>query len=160
MSGDVWVRVHFREPVEGPDPYARARTVDDRHEFRCEWLRQDDDEILFGVFDEIVERWPRGLVTGVEWRVPEDSQLIGRPSRGPTIAERRASEQSPRLGERWGAEEEGQLRQEFQAGVDIREIATRHGRNVGGIRSRLVRLGLLTDAGADVVDSPGYAPSP
>jgi hypothetical protein len=34
------------KPVEGPDPYASRRTIDDRHEFKCQWLRHEGTETL------------------------------------------------------------------------------------------------------------------
>lgn len=46
-------------------------------------------------------------------------------------------------GRPWTAEEEKQLKDEFDRQVPIPEIAKRHKRRVGGIRSRLKRLGLL-----------------
>lgn len=46
-------------------------------------------------------------------------------------------------GKPWTADEERQLRDEFERDVPIPEIAKRHQRKVGGIRSRLKRLGLL-----------------
>jgi|APIni6443716594_1056825.scaffolds.fasta_scaffold660925_1 hypothetical protein len=43
----------------------------------------------------------------------------------------------------WTTEEEERLKDAFLGGVPIDELAIRHKRKVGGIRSRLLRLGLL-----------------
>lgn len=49
----------------------------------------------------------------------------------------------PRAYEKWTAEEEDVLRNEFQQGQTIQEIAEHLQRQVGGIRSRLVKQGLI-----------------
>ena len=51
----------------------------------------------------------------------------------------------PRAYDRWTAEEEEVLAQLYHAGVPIGEIATRLGRQPGGIGARLTRLGLSLD---------------
>ena len=51
----------------------------------------------------------------------------------------------PRAYDRWTAEEEEVLAQLWHAGVPTREIATRLGRQPGGIGARLARLGLSLD---------------
>lgn len=57
-------------------------------------------------------------------------------------AERRSHGKSG-VGRGWTEEEENRLRDEFERGVDIAEIARRHERNPGGIRARLKRLELI-----------------
>jgi hypothetical protein len=52
----------------------------------------------------------------------------------------------PRAYEKWDSSEEADLRANFDRGLGIQEIARLHGRQSGGIRSRLIRLGLLEDA--------------
>ena len=59
-----------------------------------------------------------------------------------------------RAGARWTREEEEQLVVEVRAGTDLAEIAGRHGRTRGGIKSRLVRM--IPD-GEDVPDSEQLA---
>lgn len=141
-SPGFWVRVRFTEPVEGPDPYASRRTIDDRHEFKCQWLRHDGTETLFGTEDEVIERWLTGYIQMIEWRVDEVATRQGShkgPSlvKGPSLAAR-----ASRLGAPWTDEEEAQLREEHASGMNLGEMANVHDRNVGGIRSRLIRLGL------------------
>jgi hypothetical protein len=110
-SPDVWVRVRFTEPVEGPDPYASRRTTDDRHEFKCQWLRHHGTETLFGIEDEVVERWLTEHIQMIEWRVDEVTTRQGS-HRGPSLAGRRLAAGASRLGELWTDEEDAQLREE------------------------------------------------
>lgn len=49
-------------------------------------------------------------------------------------------ERVARAGARWTREEEEQLVVEVRAGTDLAEIAGRHGRTRGGIKSRLVKM--------------------
>ena len=46
-------------------------------------------------------------------------------------------------GARWTAEDEAQLTERFRAGAEVSELSDEFGRNVNGIRARLVQLGLL-----------------
>ena len=125
------VRVRFTCPVEGPpDRFSATRHPDDRHELVASAVVLDGDELRFLLADEIVERWPVDLVDSIEWI---DTAAPWR--------ERGA--QPSRLGERWSAEEDEELRQEHAAGRSLPAMAAAHQRNAGGIRSRLVKLGLL-----------------
>lgn len=63
-------------------------------------------------------------------------------------------ERVTRVGARWTREEEEQLVVEVRAGTDLAEIARRHGRTRGGIKSRLIRM--IPD-GEDVPDSEQLA---
>jgi hypothetical protein len=63
-------------------------------------------------------------------------------------------DRAARAGARWTREEEEQLVAEVRAGADLAEIAGRHGRTRGGIKSRLVRM--IPD-GEDVPDSEQLA---
>lgn len=137
----VWVRVRFTEPVEGPGSYAPRRTTDDCHEFRCQWLRHQGNETLFGTGDEIVERWLTQHIETIEWRVDDTVTRQGS-QRGLSLAERRLAAGAPRLGAPWTDEEDAQLREEFASGMQLDEMANVHSRNLGGIRSRLIRLEL------------------
>lgn len=49
------------------------------------------------------------------------------------------------VGKPWSETEEGQLKDEFARGEPVTLIATKHGRTVRAIESRLDRLGLLAD---------------
>ena len=48
-----------------------------------------------------------------------------------------------RVGSQWTDEEEARLKTAFQRGTSINDIAQAHQRTRGGIRSRLISLGLL-----------------
>lgn len=45
----------------------------------------------------------------------------------------------------WSREEESALREGYLNGVELTELARRHGRTVGAVRTRLIRLGLIYD---------------
>src|SRR5271165_6198139 len=137
----VWVRVRFTEPVEGPDSYAPQRTTDNRHEFKCQWLRHQGNETLFGTGDAVVERWLTEHIEMIEWRVDDAATRQGSQV-GLSLAERRLAAGASRLGAPWTDEEDAQLRAEYASGMQLDEIANVHGRNLGGIRSRLIRLEL------------------
>lgn len=140
-SLDVWVRVRLTEPVESPDSYASQRTTDDRHEFKCQWLRHKGNETLFGTGDEVVERWFTGHIEMIEWRVDNAVPRQGS-QKGLSLADRRLAAGASRLGEPWTDEEDAQLREEYASRLGLDEIANVHARNLGGIRSRLIRLEL------------------
>lgn len=140
-SLDVWVRVRFTEPVEGPGSYTLRRTTDDRHEFKCQWLRHQGDESLFGTGDEVVERWLTQNIEMIEWRV-DDAVPRQASQRGLSLAERRLAVGASRLGAPWTDEEDAQLREEYASGMQLDDMANVRGRNLGGIRSRLIRLEL------------------
>jgi hypothetical protein len=52
---------------------------------------------------------------------------------------------TPRINAPWSGEEEQVLTDRFRSGQSIRDIAYAHGRAEGGIRSRLAKLGLITE---------------
>ena len=45
----------------------------------------------------------------------------------------------------WSREEERALREGYLNGLELAELARRHGRTVGAVRTRLIRLGLIFD---------------
>ena len=51
----------------------------------------------------------------------------------------------PRAYEIWTSKEEEDLIREFQSGLNPYELAKKHGRGIGGIHSRLKKLGLIED---------------
>ena len=52
-------------------------------------------------------------------------------------------------GQRWTQDEEAKLLHGFDKGASLEELAAVHHRKVGGIRSRLIRLGRLEASTAD-----------
>jgi hypothetical protein len=70
----------------------------------------------------------------------------------PTQDHGQLADSARRLGERWTPEEDDQLREEHRSGMSLAEIGTAHGRNRGGISSRLVRLGLENGDPPDPTD--------
>ena len=72
---------------------------------------------------------------------PISSELLGSPSGFDKIRQRH-----PRAYEKWSAEEDARLRAQHGQGRDVSELAELFGRQPSGIRSRLVKLGLESDA--------------
>ena len=57
----------------------------------------------------------------------------------------RRAQLPPSVGKTWEDKEERKLREAYQQGMPIPEIAARHGRTVRAIEARLVKLGLLQE---------------
>lgn len=55
----------------------------------------------------------------------------------------RAKEDNPNMGQSWTQDEDEQLAQEYNAKMDLKEIAKLHGRTAGAIQSRLLKLHLI-----------------
>lgn len=56
----------------------------------------------------------------------------------------RRSQLPKNIGRAWGAEEQSQLIDAFQAGDSLADIATKHGRTLRAIEARLEKLGLIS----------------
>lgn len=63
------------------------------------------------------------------------------------------------LGSAWTIDEERRLYDSFSTRADISVLANSHGRTTGGIRSRLLMLGLLDEDGQLVLPKPLFTPS-
>lgn len=63
------------------------------------------------------------------------------------------------LGSAWTIDEERRLYDSFSTRTDISMLANTHGRTTGGIRGRLVILGLLDEDGQLVLPKPLFTPS-
>ena len=72
---------------------------------------------------------------------PISSESPGSPSELDNIRQRH-----PRAYEKWSAEEDARLREQYGQGRDVSELAELFGRQPSGIRARLVKLGLESDA--------------
>lgn len=121
--------------------------------FRCQWLRRHGSGTLFGIEDEVAERWPAEHIQMIEWRVDEATTRQGS-HKGSSLADRRLDARAARRGAPWTDEEDAKLREEHAPAMSLDEMANLHERNAGGIRSRLVRLGLLRPETRDQA-SPG-----
>jgi len=82
-------------------------------------------------------------VSDHEARVLLDQRTAPAKAKGSTIEEKR--KHHPRAYERWSPEEEAQLRQLHEQGLEPKEMAAELGRQLGGVRSRLIKLGLIDD---------------
>lgn len=74
----------------------------------------------------------------------------------------RARREHPNANRRWTPDEEAAVVASFQRGETIKEIATSTGRRVGGIRSRLITLGIIEPRPGDrvaVIASPAAGDS-
>jgi hypothetical protein len=128
------VVVHFNQLVDGPGELGQPCQAA-RHRFVADAVVPRVDETLFLQGDEIVHRWPTATIARVEWFRP------GRGDGAYTLAAKRQNH--PKAYERWGEEEDDQLRAEHAAGMTLSEMSAAHGRNPGAITSRLQRLGLM-----------------
>ena len=64
-----------------------------------------------------------------------------------------------RQGKPWTADEERQLIEAFQRGVELEEMARSHQRSVAGVRARLERLGQLPASQSPIVTTQPAAAS-
>lgn len=90
-----------------------------------------------------VDRQLRRLVRRALRDLESDRRAFATPVDAATVAE---GASGGRHGAPWSAAEEQRLRDAHAAGASIVEIARAHGRRASGIRSRLLRLGLILDA--------------
>ena len=152
--------VRFHSPVLGTDPLDAYRFNADRHKVAARWARQDESETIF-VDDtgEIVARWPTSDISHIEWphlTRPAESDSIdpeGRSERVTTTPTKpragtlewreKVQRDHPKAYQRWSESEDADLAAEFDAGMSVPEMSTRHQRRRGGIMARLVRLGLI-----------------
>ena len=87
--------------------------------------------------------------------------VIGALFVGANALQQRASDSSVKVkrdlplgaGKPWEQEEEKILVEEFHSGKSVADMAVDHARTEGGIRARLVRLGLMQERGIDPRES-------
>ncbi|MFF1571942.1 hypothetical protein ACFVWR_04285 [Leifsonia sp. NPDC058292] len=96
--------------------------------------------------EEAVARWRLDEVVGVQVLVEDPIQ--------------RARREHPNAYRRWTIEEEAAVVEAFARGEAVKEIAAATGRRVGGIRSRLIALGVIEPAPGDRVSVPSSAVPP
>lgn len=104
-----------------------------------------------------VEPTPQGVVP---FRAPERTDTEPAPTppkRLPSYIER-ARATHRRAWARWTREEDAQLTALFQRGAHRAEMTQALGRQPGAIKSRLIKLGLISDAEND--DTPAHDPEP
>ena len=139
-------RVWFSSPVEGVDPTDGATIVANRHSIPAAKLVQDRDETIFMDGDgQILGRWPTRSIECVEWPrgfEPDEEVPTGSKAWRSAVQSRHVNAYR-----KWTEPEEEQLRSEFDAGMTPGDMAIVHGRQVGGIEARLLRLGLIPDNG-------------
>ena len=58
-------------------------------------------------------------------------------------SEARKKQLPPNAGSPWSSEEEERLIKGFEEGLSLAELAKRHGRTIGAIRARLVKIGKI-----------------
>lgn len=103
---------------------------------------------------QIIDTLAKGLDPETGAALPADSCLNSPPiiralflasqALGTSTQRTRANDDRPgKAGKPWSDAEDEQLIKAFDAGVTVRELANIHERSVGGINSRLVRLGRI-----------------
>jgi hypothetical protein len=124
--------------------YILQSLVDGRNPFTGEkipWLWLHRQEQILDAFKEILNGEEQGNGVFQPW---ESFKEKGSPSR---------------RGEPWGRQEEKALLAAYKSGVSVKELALIHGRNVGGIKSRLEKLGMKQEMDAHVDMPTGIAES-
>ena len=125
--------VDFHQPVEGKDFYDGRLIIANRHRVKAVQIKMDLDEILFvGDGGGIVGSWPASEVSSIKFS-PTKLGLASRPS---------AANKTSRAGQSWSEEEDAELVVGFGEGLSKAELARRHQRTRGSIKSHLVKLGL------------------
>jgi hypothetical protein len=139
------ITVRFSVPVEGLDPSDGEVFLATRHRIAAVYARQDRHETLFLNDDgEVVARWATRLIEHIAW--PDDDTMSSadvKPSVGTLEWRKEVQQRHPRAYQRWTAEEDAELTEQFHAGCTVAEMAKMHDRRRGGISARLVRLGLI-----------------
>jgi hypothetical protein len=159
---DQVLALRFSEPVEGTDPDDGEIFVASRHRVRGAWLRQDAEQTLaVDAAGEMVGSWPTHLIEHVSWSAGGGAGhgVAGAPTRS-RFGERMRSlrEQYPKAWQKWEADEDEQLADEFDAGLTVAVMAELHQRAPGGILARLVTLGLVERRTPQ--DAIGLPPAP
>ncbi len=85
------------------------------------------------------------LKTPQEKRSKKEKERKEKAGEGKTFSVEALREKHPQAYKKWEREEEERLVEEFGRGKNMGELAVLFGRKVGGIRSRLMKLGLLED---------------
>jgi hypothetical protein len=95
--------------------------------------------------EEVVETL-QSLASGA---AVEEARIVEALETAVRLLGRRGAERDlpPATGARWTAEEEERLVRAFDEGASIASIAAAHGRKVGGIRARLIKLGRIEPPG-------------
>ncbi|MFH8614676.1 hypothetical protein ACH4E8_06295 [Streptomyces sp. NPDC017979] len=119
----------YRQDPHDSDVLRRAVTV------HADRLTFDDGHVLLWLGGSLVGQFP---VDGVECVCPQGDS--GR--RKESAEELRA--RYPQMGQPWSAEDDARLVELYRQGErDVAVLGERFGRRSGGIRSRLVKLGLV-----------------
>jgi hypothetical protein len=146
-EADELIVITFNDPVRGSDPIEKIEFNSDRHRVLANRLIQDSAISLFVDSNgEVVAQWQTSAIAGVIWPARMDPDQEKKDHRSPNEARMEAVRQKyPSAYARWTESEELDLCQAVEAGLSIREIAQQLGRQPGGIRSRIARLGLSHD---------------
>jgi len=78
-----------------------------------------------------------------EWKSIDEKPFAQKPGKSYDVQE--IKRDHPRAYDKWTPEEEEALAEEYKDGVSIVELAKKHQRQIGAIRSRLRKLGLLEE---------------
>ena len=96
-------------------------------------------------YEQILAAYPDLTYLDI-FRAAEEALALHVPGRqrpSHTVADKRV--RYPRAYEKWAAAEDAQLRELARSGATVAQIAGRLQRNRGAIRSRIMKLGLVSD---------------
>lgn len=148
------VVVWLHEPLWGIDPDNGEMFKSNRHILYATRVVQDPSGTSFLDDDGVVlGEWNTSDISRFEWREPEassgqiDAQVErARPEKfsvGSVEWRADVKRRYPKAYLAWSSSEDDQLREEFNRGDSISSMGLGHQRQPGGIRSRLVKLGLI-----------------
>jgi len=85
------------------------------------------------------------IVMGGKWKSEKVNQIVGqKEEEGKTTGRlEKIREKHQNAYRKWTEKEEGEIVSAFKAGKSIKNISVLTGRQTGGIRSRLIKLGLI-----------------
>lgn len=132
--------MNLREPEEGTDVVDGVPFVSDRHKVLTHTIEVDAESVNFlSSGGETVARSPLSNVdtlSGPDGRDLIVNQIPPEKSKGSK------NKKSGMQGKSWSAEEDHLLKEEYEEGLSISQIAENHERTKNAIEMRLLRLGL------------------
>ena len=145
--------VWLHDPQSGTDPETGEVFRSTRHIVFASKVVQDAKLTTFLDDDGVIyAEWATADIQSIEWRrtglaIQHETSLPVREASVGSVEWRESiKKRYPRAYLPWSPEEDDNLRAEHAKGLTVGEICANHQRQPGGIRSRLVKLGLVGQA--------------
>ena len=142
MLRNKLIPVNFVNPVSGIDLRDKTSFISNRHWVIAEVMRYDLQKVRFyNHADELVAKWPISEIEFISIPVlDEDSPVIL--AQKSSDYQAAVKKQRPNAWSRWTTEEEEQLREHVERGLNYEEIADIHNRTPVAIHERLWKIGI------------------